>query len=140
MCWVRRALLGSGWPERPDSPDARASGDSGVHNVVSFACLAREVLVYGELVNLRCPGSPDSGHRGSDAFLREAVEVSARLPEVQHAPATVDRTGRVKHESVRGIAVRVDRRIEPVDLLGGPAGELDADSYSHRSSLIDRAT
>ena len=74
--------------------------------------LTREVLVHGEPVNLRCTRGPDGGHAGSNAVLREPVEVLTELPEIEHAPAAVDWAGRVKDESVRGIAVRVDRGIE----------------------------
>jgi hypothetical protein len=41
----------------------------------------------------------------------------------------------VEDDSIWGIAVRVDRRIEFVHLLGGDASELEADSYSHHSSF-----
>jgi hypothetical protein len=37
----------------------------------------------------------------------------------------------VKDESIRAIRVRVDRRLELVELLGGDASQLDSDSYSH---------
>src|ERR1035441_5368119 len=83
--------------------------------------LAREVLVHGELVNVRCTRSADGGHRGSDAFCRESVEVLARLPEVERAKTALYRTGRVKDESIRRIAFRVDRPIELVHLLGSAA-------------------
>jgi hypothetical protein len=61
-------------------PGPERAGDGVVRRL-----LAREVLVHGELVNVRWAGSTDRGYRGSDAFCREAVEVLARLPEVEHA-------------------------------------------------------
>src|SRR5664279_1831314 len=71
------------------------------------------------------PRSPDGGHRGSDALRREPVELLVRLPGADRTPTAVHRTGRVKDESVRGIAVRVDRRIELVQLLGRDARQLE---------------
>jgi len=59
-----------------ESPDVWPSGDSGARTV-GGRLLAREVLVHRELVNFRCTRSADSGHRGSDAFIRKAVEVLA---------------------------------------------------------------
>jgi len=49
--------------------------------------------MHGELVDLRRGRDSGSGSRGSDAIRHEAVELRARLPEVEHAPAAVDRTG-----------------------------------------------
>ena len=89
------------------------------------ALLAGEVLVNRELVDFRrTPGKPDGCHRGSDAFRAEPVEVLARFPEVDDTPTAVYWSGRVKDEPVRRIAVRVDRRIESVNLLGRTAGKL----------------
>jgi hypothetical protein len=48
--------------------------------------------MHGELVNVRCTRSPDGGHRGSDAVGGEAVEMGARLPEVEHGGRPPDRT------------------------------------------------
>src|SRR5665213_1712390 len=94
--------------------------------------LAGQVLVHGELVDLRwTPCNACGGHPRSDAVCREPVEVLARLPEVNHAPTAVYRTGRVEDHSIQGIAVRVDRRLELVELLGGDASQLESDSYSH---------
>jgi len=114
----------------------------GLRTICVRPLLARKVLVHGELVNVRCtPCNPDGGHRGPDAFCCEPVKVLARLPEIDHAPTAVYRTRGVKDEPVRGIAVRVDRLIEFVYLLGCAAGEFEAYTYSHGFSFdFDQAT
>src|ERR1035437_8151199 len=102
--------------------------------------LAGEVLVHGELVNLRwTPCKACGGHPRSDAVFGEPVEVLTGLPEVENAPTAFHRTGRVKDESIRRISVRVDRCVELVVLLGGDASQLDSDSYSHNLPSCDLA-
>jgi hypothetical protein len=97
--------------------------------------------VHGELVDVGRCRDPGGGSRGSNAVRDEVVELRARLPEVKHAPAAVDRTGCVKDQPVRVIAGSVECRFEPVELLSPQPVELDADSYGRRSSLgLDQAT
>jgi hypothetical protein len=43
----------------------------------------------------------------------------------------------VEDHSIQGIAVRVDRRLELVELLGGDASQLESDSYSHSVLSFD---
>jgi hypothetical protein len=83
--------------------------------------------VYRELVDVWLARQVGCGHARCDALLREAIEVRARLPEVEHSPAAVDRPA-----GVRMIVAGVDRRFDLVELLGCHARELDSDSYSHR--------
>src|SRR5205085_6459925 len=60
-------------------------------------------------------------------------EELARLPEVDHAPPSVDRTGRMKDQPVRLVPTRVHVRVHFVELLLRDAGQLDADPYGHVS-------
>ena len=100
--------------------------------------LAGDVLVHGELVDLRwTPCNACGGHPRSDAVFGEPVEVLTGLPEVENAPTAFHRAGRVKDHSIRGIRLRVDRRLELVELLGGDASQLDSDSYSHSVLSFD---
>src|SRR6185312_15949606 len=93
--------------------------------------LAREVLVHGELVDVRLAGRADGCHRRPDALGREAVEVGARLPEVEHAPAAVHGPGGVEDQPLRGISVRVDHGVELVEQLRRDAVDLDSDADCH---------
>jgi hypothetical protein len=69
--------------------------------------LAGQVLVHGELVDLRwTPCNACGGHPRSDAVCREPVEVLARLPEVNHAPTVVYRTGRAEVSIFGSVARR----------------------------------
>src|ERR1039458_2039940 len=52
---------------------------SGLSRVLQIGCRlrAREVLMHWKVAHVRCTRGTDSSHRGSDAFVGEAVEVLA---------------------------------------------------------------
>ena len=94
--------------------------------------LRLEVLVHRELVNLR--GRPFHAgrlHRGRDMLPEERVELRARLPEVDHAPAALDRPRRVEQQALRLVGGRIDLGVHRVELLCGHPRQREADSYCH---------
>src|ERR1035437_221019 len=64
----------------------------------------------------------------------EGIERCARFPEVDHAPAFLDWSRRMKDQTC-GWAARRDSFIDRVKLVLGHAGELDADPYGHQRFL-----
>src|SRR5579884_2353106 len=70
--------------------------------------LAREVLVHRELADIRRRGQAGGGGRRADSLLGETIELLTRLPEVDYAPAALDRARGVEDEPVRRIAIRID--------------------------------
>ena len=70
------------------------------------------------------------GEGGRDSS-REGVEIRPRVPEVDDAPAVVDRARRVEDEALRTVALRVDLVVPGVELVLTHPGELDADADRH---------
>src|SRR5205085_7065041 len=97
-------------------------------------------LVDGELLDVWLTVHLGSRRRHSfhDSWC-EGVEVSARLPEVDDPPTTVDRPRSVKEQPLRPIPIRVDLVVHFVELLAGDSGELDANADSHREPTFIEA-
>jgi hypothetical protein len=95
----------------------------------------RELLDVRRLLRLHA--------RGRDTHLNatlEEVAVGARLPEVDHAPASLDRARGVEDEAFRRIFLGVHVRVHSIEPLLGNSRELDADANGQSMTLLcDRA-
>src|SRR5271165_3442796 len=66
--------------------------------------------------------------------LNELIEVCAVVPEVDYAPASVDRAGRVEDQPARWPVLDVEVVVDCGVLLLGTAGELQPESDGHHRS------
>ena len=91
----------------PDRRAVRGRSALSVRIEARFIPIGRRLglhhVVDGELLDLRRAGRrriAERGDRGADAALEEGVELGAGLPEVEDAPAVLDRAGGVKDQPV----------------------------------------
>jgi hypothetical protein len=86
---------------------------------------------------LRCVAA-QRGDGRTDALLGKAVEVLAALPKVNHAPAIVDRTGRMEQQPVGGVAVRVNVTLNLFECRSCDTSQLDSFPTIPRRGAAER--
>ena len=94
-------------------------------------------LVDRELLDLRGRLHLDARSRHSfrDPGL-ERVEIGPCLPEVDDAPASVDRAGGVEQQARRRRPIRIDVIVPTVELFLRHPRELDADANCQNDSFV----